>query len=86
MPGSRADDVMGYWQVEAGGPPGYLRVVAFYPTEDDDGLDVAAPIVGLPSAFRAVAAWVVPPPLLRYSAFAFVSSSLAYSLFSSAFF
>ena len=43
--GSRADDVAGYWQVEAEGPPGCLRVVAFYPAEDDEGLDVAAPLV-----------------------------------------
>ena len=43
--GSRADDVMGYWQVEAEGPPGCLRVVAFHPAEDDEGLDVAEPIV-----------------------------------------
>jgi hypothetical protein len=45
VPGSRADDVAGYWQVEAEGPPGVLRVVAFHPTEDDEGLDVAQPIV-----------------------------------------
>jgi len=45
VPGSRADDVAGYWQVEAEGPPGCLRVVAFHPAEDDEGLDVAAPIV-----------------------------------------
>ena len=45
VPGSRADDVMGYWQVEAEGPPGCLRIVAFHPTEDDTGLDVAQPIV-----------------------------------------
>ncbi|HKB39847.1 MAG TPA: hypothetical protein VKD72_25655 [Gemmataceae bacterium] len=45
IPGSRADDVMGYWQVEAEGPPGCLRVVAFHPAEDDEGLDIAAPIV-----------------------------------------
>ena len=32
-------------QVEAEGPPGCLRVVAFYPAEDDEGLDVAAPLV-----------------------------------------
>jgi len=44
VPGSRAD-VMGYWQVEAEGPPGCLRVVAFHPTEDDTGLDVARPLV-----------------------------------------
>ena len=36
---------MGYWQVEAAGPPGCLRVVAFHPAEDDQGLDIAAPIV-----------------------------------------
>jgi len=31
VPGSRADDVAGYWQVEAEGPPGCLRMVAFTP-------------------------------------------------------
>jgi hypothetical protein len=45
IPGSRADDVAGFWQVEAEGPPGCLRVVAFHPSEDDEGLDIAAPIV-----------------------------------------
>src|SRR5262249_17161915 len=45
IPGSRADDVTGHWQVEAEGPPGCLRIVAFHPTEDDTGLDVAEPIV-----------------------------------------
>jgi len=45
VPGSRADDVTGVWQVEAEGPPGCLRVVAFHPAEDDTGLDVAEPIV-----------------------------------------
>jgi hypothetical protein len=45
VPGSRADDVAGYWQVEAEGPPGCLRVVAFHRAEDDEGLDVAQPIV-----------------------------------------
>jgi len=45
VPGSRADDVAGFWQVEAEGPPGCLRVVAFHPTEDDTGPDVAQPIV-----------------------------------------
>jgi len=45
VPGSRADDVTGVWQDEAEGSPGCLRVVAFHPTEDDTGLDVAEPIV-----------------------------------------
>jgi len=36
--------VTGSWQVEAG-PPGCLRVVAFDPGEDDEGLDVVAPQV-----------------------------------------
>jgi len=45
VPGSLADDDAGYWQVEAEGPTGCLRVVAFHPTEDDAGLDIAAPIV-----------------------------------------
>ena len=45
VPGSRADDDAGVWQVEAEGPPGCLRVVAFHPTEDDAGLDVAQPVV-----------------------------------------
>jgi len=33
------------WAVEAAGPPGCLRVVAFDPGEDDEGLDVVAPQV-----------------------------------------
>ena len=45
LAGSRADDVTGGWQVEAEGPPGCLRVVAFHPTEDNTGLDIVAPIV-----------------------------------------
>jgi hypothetical protein len=45
VPGSRPDDVAGFWQVEAEGPPGCLRVVAFDPGEDDEGLDVVAPQV-----------------------------------------
>jgi hypothetical protein len=45
VPGSRADDVTGFWQVEAEGPPSCLRVVAFHPSEDDEGLDIAAPLV-----------------------------------------
>jgi hypothetical protein len=45
VPGCRADDVLGYWQVEAEGPPGCVRAIAFYPAEDDEGLDVAAPLV-----------------------------------------
>ena len=45
MPGSRPDDVAGFWQVEAEGPPGCLRVVAFDPSEDDEGLGVLAPQV-----------------------------------------
>ena len=45
MPGSLADDIAGYWHVEAEGPPGCLRVVAFRPAEDDTGLDIAQPIV-----------------------------------------
>jgi len=43
--GSRPDDVTGFWQVEAEGPPGCLRVVALHPAEDDDGLDLAQPII-----------------------------------------
>jgi len=31
--------------MEAEGPPGCLRVVAFHPSEIDEGLDVLAPIV-----------------------------------------
>ena len=46
VPGSRPDDVAGFWQAEAEGPPGCLRVVAFDPGEDDEGLDVLAPQVG----------------------------------------
>src|SRR5215470_3455105 len=42
VPGSRPDDVAGFWQVEADGPPGCLRVIAFDPIEDDEGLDVLA--------------------------------------------
>ena len=45
VPGSRPDDVAGFWQVEAEGPPSCLRVVAFHPTEDDTGLDVVQPVV-----------------------------------------
>jgi len=45
VPGSRPDDVAGFWQVEAEGPPGCLRLVAFDPREDDEGLDVLAPEV-----------------------------------------
>src|SRR5262245_41129660 len=45
VPGSRADDVTGVWQVEAAGPPGCLRVVSFAKGETDEGLDVAHPIV-----------------------------------------
>src|SRR5262245_16894824 len=42
VPGSRPDDVAGFSQVGAEGPPGCLRVVAFNPGEDDEGLDVLA--------------------------------------------
>src|SRR5262245_49697893 len=45
VPGSRPDDVAGFWQVEAEGPPGCLRIIAFDPSEDDEGLDVVAPQV-----------------------------------------
>src|SRR5262245_40977152 len=45
VPGSLPGDVAGFWQVEAQGPPGCLRVVAFDPSEDDEGLDVLAPQV-----------------------------------------
>jgi hypothetical protein len=45
VPGSRPDDVAGFWQVEAEGPPGCLRIIAFGPSEDDEGLDVLAPQV-----------------------------------------
>ena len=45
MPGSRPDDVAGSWQVEADCPPGCLRIVAFDPAEDDEGLDEVAPQV-----------------------------------------
>jgi hypothetical protein len=45
VPGSRPDAVAGYWQAEEEGPPGCLRVVAFDPGEDDEGLDVLAPQV-----------------------------------------
>jgi len=40
VPGSRPDGVAGSWQVEAEGPPGCLRVVAFDPGESDEGFDV----------------------------------------------
>src|SRR5262245_21486269 len=42
VPGSRPDGVAGYWQGEAEGPPGCLRIVAFDTSEDDEGLDVVA--------------------------------------------
>jgi len=45
VPGSRPDDVAGFWQVEAEGPPGCLRIIAFDPSEGDEGLDVLAPQV-----------------------------------------
>ena len=45
VPGSRPDDVAGFWQVEAEGPPGCLRIIPFDPSEDDEGLDVVAPQV-----------------------------------------
>jgi hypothetical protein len=45
VPGWRPDDVAGFWQVEAEGPPGCLRVIAFDPSEDDEGLDEVAPQV-----------------------------------------
>jgi hypothetical protein len=45
VPGSRPGDVAGSGQVGAEGPPGCLRVVAFDPGEDDEGLDVLAPQV-----------------------------------------
>src|SRR5215470_9484236 len=45
VPGSRPDDVAGFWQVEAEGPPGCLRIIAFDPAEDNEGLDVLAPQV-----------------------------------------
>ena len=41
--GSRPDDAAGSWQVEAEGPPGCLRIIAFDPAEDDEDLDVLAP-------------------------------------------
>src|SRR5262245_65665692 len=45
VPGSRADDVTGVWQVEAAGPPGCLRVVSFAKGETDEGLGhVQAPV------------------------------------------
>ena len=57
VPGSRPDDVAGFWQVEAEGSPGCLRVVAFDPSEDDEGLDVLAPQVveGVPVLVRHAA-------------------------------
>ena len=45
VPDSRADEVDGHWCVEAAGPPGVLRIVSFAAGEDDEGLDIAAPIV-----------------------------------------
>ena len=36
VPDRRADNVLGVWAVEAAGPPGCLRVVAFDPGEDDE--------------------------------------------------
>ena len=45
VPGSRADDVTGTWQVEAAGAGDVLRVVSFAQGETDEGLDVLAPIV-----------------------------------------
>ncbi|HKB39532.1 MAG TPA: hypothetical protein VKD72_24055 [Gemmataceae bacterium] len=44
VPGSRPDVVTGRWCAEAAGPPGVLRVVSFARGENDEGLDVAAPI------------------------------------------
>ena len=37
VPGSRPDDVLGFWQVEAEGPPGCLRVVTFDPGDGGPG-------------------------------------------------
>ena len=45
VPDSLADDVLGVWAVEAAGTPGCLRIIAFDPGEDDEGLDVLAPQV-----------------------------------------
>src|SRR5262245_21548393 len=45
LPRSRADDVAGYWQVEAAGAGDVLRVVSFARGETDEGLDIAAPII-----------------------------------------
>ena len=45
VPGSRADDIIGRWCVEAAGPGDVLRVVSFAQGETDEGLDVAPPMV-----------------------------------------
>jgi hypothetical protein len=45
VPGSRPDDVLGFWAVEADGPDDVVRVVHFAPGEDDAGLHDADPIV-----------------------------------------
>src|SRR5262245_66450922 len=62
VPDSRADDVLGVWAVEAAGPPGCLRVVAFDPGEDDEGLDEVAPQVvgGVPVLTRHPARGAFP--------------------------
>jgi hypothetical protein len=45
VPGSATDEVDGRVLVVAAGPPGVLRTVSFAKGEDDEGLDVAQPIV-----------------------------------------
>jgi len=44
VPDNRADEVDGCVGVEAAGPPSVLRTVHFV-TGEDDGLDVAQPVV-----------------------------------------
>jgi len=45
LPGSRACRVSGRVGVEAAGPDGCLRCREFDPCEDEDGLDVLAPVL-----------------------------------------
>jgi hypothetical protein len=44
-PGSKPDDDLGHWAVEAEGPGDAVRCIYFAPGEDDRGLWDAAPII-----------------------------------------